>query len=205
MCDGFEHKGKRIAVLGCDITGAAEALFLTTYTNDVTLLPRHDVELTAEERRDLEAAGIRVLSHAVTRFEPGEREIRLHLEGIADAIAFDVLYPALGARPRNVLGEALRLAATEDGKAEGAAPLGTAIPGLYCAGDLVEGLDQISVAMGHGAVAATKAHNWLRARRCEGRGGHRTRQQRRTALRVSRGSSLRPRRPSGSPACRRAT
>jgi thioredoxin reductase (NADPH) len=26
----------------------------------------------------------------------------------------------------------------------------------------VEGLDQISVALGQGAIAATRAHNWLR-------------------------------------------
>ena len=30
------------------------------------------------------------------------------------------------------------------------------------AGDVVQGLDQISVAMGQGALAATRAHNWLR-------------------------------------------
>ena len=35
-------------------------------------------------------------------------------------------------------------------------------PGFFGAGDLVQGLDQISVAMGHGALAATRAHNWLR-------------------------------------------
>lgn len=33
---------------------------------------------------------------------------------------------------------------------------------ILAAGDVVEGLSQISVAMGHGAVAATRAHNWLR-------------------------------------------
>lgn len=34
--------------------------------------------------------------------------------------------------------------------------------GVFAAGDIVDGLDQISVAMGHGAIAATRAHNWLR-------------------------------------------
>ena len=38
----------------------------------------------------------------------------------------------------------------------------TAIPGLYSAGDIIDGLDQINVAIAHGAIAATKAHNWLR-------------------------------------------
>ena len=36
------------------------------------------------------------------------------------------------------------------------------MPGFFAAGDVVQGLDQISVAMGQGALAATRAHNWLR-------------------------------------------
>ena len=163
ICDGYEHQGERIAVLGCDISGAAEALFLAGYSGDVTLLPRRDVDLTAEEQRDLEQAGIRVLGDAVTRFEATDRQMLLHLEGGGAPLAFDVLYPALGSRPRNALARRLGLAIGVDGKAPGMAPFGTDIPGLYCAGDLVEGLDQISVSLGHGAVAATKAHNWLRS------------------------------------------
>ena len=162
VCDGFEHRGERIAVLGCDISGAAEALFLAGYSADVTLLPRLDVALTAGERRDLDAAGIRVRTDAVTRFEPTDRHMLLHLEGHCEPLCFDVLYPALGSRPRGELAQCLSLSTTAAGKASDTAPFGTEIPGLYCAGDLVEGLDQISVAMGHGAVAATKAHNWLR-------------------------------------------
>jgi thioredoxin reductase (NADPH) len=38
----------------------------------------------------------------------------------------------------------------------------TSVKGLYAAGDFVRGLDQIVVAMGHAAVAATHIHN-----RCE--------------------------------------
>ena len=37
----------------------------------------------------------------------------------------------------------------------------TNLPGVWTAGDVVAGLDQISVAMGHAAVAATAVHNWL--------------------------------------------
>jgi thioredoxin reductase (NADPH) len=162
VCDGFEHRGDHIAVLGCDVSGAAEALFLAGYSGDITLLPRRDVELTADERRDLERAGIHVRREAVTRFEPTERQILLHLEGHHEPVAFDVLYPALGSQPRSDLAHRLGLRTEAGGKAAPGAPFGTEIPGLYCAGDLVEGLDQISVAMGHGAVAATKAHNWLR-------------------------------------------
>lgn len=162
VCDGFEHRGERIAVLGCDVSGAAEALFLAGYSRDVTLVPRRDVALSAEERSELEQAGIHVLADAVARFEPTDRHIRLFLEGRREPLAFDVLYPALGSRPRNELAHRLGLPTDAEGNTAESSPFGTPVPGLYCAGDLVEGLDQISVAMGHGAVAATKAHNWLR-------------------------------------------
>lgn len=164
ICDGFEHREEHIAVLGCDISGAAEALFLAGYSNDVTLLPRRDVALSDDEQRDLERAGIRIVHDAVARFEATDCQMILHLEGGSAPLAFDVLYPALGSRPRNHLAQQLGLTTNAAGKVADAAPFVTEVPGLYCAGDLVEGLDQISVAMGHGAVAATKAHNWLRQR-----------------------------------------
>jgi thioredoxin reductase (NADPH) len=167
VCDGFEHKGERIAVLGCDISGAAEALFLAGYSDDVTLLPRRDSELTFDERRELEQAGIRVEPKAVSCYQPTDREMLVHLEGQPAPLAFDVLYPALGTRPRNLLAHQLGLPLDETGRVSNGSPFGTAVPGLYCVGDLVEGLDQISVAMGHGAIAATKAHNWLRE--CDGK------------------------------------
>jgi thioredoxin reductase (NADPH) len=40
----------------------------------------------------------------------------------------------------------------------------TSVPGFYAAGDIIEGLNQISVAMGQTAVAATAVHNLLRYR-----------------------------------------
>ena len=51
----------------------------------------------------------------------------------------------------------------------------TSIEGVYAAGDIVMALDQISVAMGHAAVAATAMHNDLRNRDGQttaAKGGH---------------------------------
>ena len=164
VCDGFEHQQKRIAVLGCNISGAAEALFLSGFSDHVTLLPQRDVALTATEQRDLERAGVHIVTQAVSRFDPTDRDMRLYLDGESAPLVFDVLYPALGSRPRSRLADQLGLTLNEDGKVAATTPFGTDIGGLFCAGDVVEGLDQISVAMGHGAVAATRAHNWLRDR-----------------------------------------
>ena len=162
ICDGYEHRGKRIAVVGCDMSGAGEALFLRQFSDNVTLLPKDEAELTPEERADLAAAGVHTIVAPITRYAPQTDSMQIYVEGQAAPLSFDVLNPALGVTPRNELAAGLSLTLNDCGKADAASPFGTNIPGLFCAGDVVEGLDQITVAIGHGAVAATKAHNWLR-------------------------------------------
>jgi thioredoxin reductase (NADPH) len=162
VCDGYEYRGKRVAVIGCDISGAAEALFLRQYSPDVTLLPWRNADLTPQERDDLAREGIATIPEPIQRYEPMQSEMRLHLQGRTNPLAFDVVFPALGTRPRNALATTLGLAVNESGKVPAGAPLGTSVAGLYCAGDLVEGLDQVSTAMGEGAIAATRAHACLR-------------------------------------------
>ena len=167
ICDGHEHSGQRIGVIGCDAQGAGEALFLRTYSSDVTLVPRAFAELAEAERAELAAAGIRVVETSIERFEPTGRDMRVHVHGQGEPLVFDVIYPALGCRQRNELAKSLGLPVNEDGAVDSRAPYGTTVAGLYCIGDIVDGLDQISVAMGHGAIAATRAHNYLRAREAE--------------------------------------
>ena len=163
ICDGFEHQGERIAVVGFDSSGAGEAIFLQGYSADVTLLPRHDVELTATERQDLNAAGVKTIMTPIARYVPTPAAMHVYLDDGSPPLAFDIMFPGLGVRPRNGLAKMLGLAVNDVGTVAQCAPFGTVRPGLFCAGDIVDGLDQISVAMGHGAIAATKAHNWLRA------------------------------------------
>jgi len=164
ICDGFEATGKAIGVLGHDSGGAAEALFLRQFTDDIVLMPLHHPELEPAQTAELTRAGIRLERGALEALEPSADRMTIHLEG-GRAIAVDILYPALGCRPRNDLALSLGLLEGDNGCVDARSPFGTdSAPGVYAAGDLVEGLDQISVAMGHGAIAATKAHNWLRER-----------------------------------------
>ncbi|HET8691156.1 MAG TPA: NAD(P)/FAD-dependent oxidoreductase [Steroidobacteraceae bacterium] len=161
VCDGYEHRGQRIAVVGCDTSGAKESLFLREFTDDLTLLTHQQAELAGDERRQLEAVGVRIVTEPVAGYALDGRGMRVRVEGRADPLEFDVVYPALGSRPRSALAKSLGIAVKEGGEVTADAPAGTSVPGVYCAGDVVEGLDQISVAMGQGALAATRAHNWL--------------------------------------------
>lgn len=163
VCDAYEHKGKRIAVVGCDVQGAAEALFLRTYSPDVTLIPHRYHELTEQEVAQLDEHGVVVAQAAVSGYEVHPDGMHItYSDGSHDK--FDVVYPALGVTPRTELVETLGVPLDDNKCVASSSFVETNVPGLWCAGDIVDGLDQISVAMGHGAIAATKAHNWLRDR-----------------------------------------
>lgn len=162
VCDGYEHIDARIGVIGCDTQGAADALFLRRYSADVTLLPKAYANLKGQELQQLEGAGVTTIEAPVRRYRVSELSMSV---GLADRrlLEFDVVYPALGCRPRTELARMLGIPVGDDGCLPADTPFESVVPGLYSAGDVVEGLDQINVAIAHGAIAATKAHNWLRA------------------------------------------
>lgn len=161
ICDGYEARDRRIAVLGADHHGAAEAMFLRQYTASATLVAVSRLELTPHDRRRLEDAGVEVVESPVARLAPGDTFMEVtFVDG--ETRSFDVLYPALGCAPRTRVLEGLHLPSDDDGAIVTAKNQGVRTEGLFVAGDVVEALDQISVAMGHGAIAATHAHRRLR-------------------------------------------
>jgi thioredoxin reductase (NADPH) len=81
VCDGFEHRGKRIGVVGCDVSGAGEALFLRQFSDDVTLLPQRDAELTAAECHDLAAAGVNTVRNPTRNIALNRKSLRLLSRG----------------------------------------------------------------------------------------------------------------------------
>jgi thioredoxin reductase (NADPH) len=162
ICDGYEQHGAAIAVLGSDLHGAAEAMFLRQYSDRVTLIPKERVALTGQQRAELAASDVTILERKVTAIRHSGPSIALSLEGEAAPRHFDILYPALGSLPRTELAEQLGIAPDTEGGLPADAFGVPLRDGLYAAGDVLTGLDQISVAAGQGAVAATRLHNWLR-------------------------------------------
>lgn len=160
ICDGFEATDKAVAVLGSSTHGAREALFLRGYTEQVTLLAQDACELSDAQRHELAAAGVQVRDAPAVEIRPDTTGMQVTLADGA-RLQFDVLYPALGCEPRSELAAQLGAALSDSGCIPTDAGQALALPGLYAAGDVVDALDQISVAIGHGAIAATHAHNWL--------------------------------------------
>ena len=160
ICDGYEVTDKKVGVIGSDSHGVAEALFLRGYTADVTLIaPDKALRLKPEDQAKLKAAGIDCADG------PAEA-VAISSEFIVVDTAeghhtFDSVYPALGSDTHVQLAEQLGAALNEQRCINVDSHQRTSVPGLYAAGDVVIGLDQISHAMGEGGVAATTIRNDL--------------------------------------------
>ena len=74
---------------------------------------------------------------------------------------FDSIYPALGSDTHTQLAEMVGADLSSDDCVKVDSHQRSSVPGLYAAGDVVIGLDQISHAMGEGGVAATTIRNDL--------------------------------------------
>lgn len=164
ICDGYEVTDTRVGVIGTSDHGMKEALFLRGYTRDVTLIAPgglHDLDPACVAR--LDAAGIFRVDGLSGGFAiEGDR---LAVDTASGRLAFDSIYPALGSRIRSRLAVAAGARATAEGCLEVDDHQRTSIPGLFAAGDVVKGLDQISHAMGEAGVAATTIRNLLDERR----------------------------------------
>ena len=163
VCDGYEATAKRIAVIGSGEHAASEALFLRTYTSDVSLL------LMASDSASLSQATLdtlRVAAIALTHVLAGS--VHVGAEGFTEISVedggkhrFDLVYTAFGTTAQSMLATSLGARVDDAGRLFVTEHQQTSIPGLYAAGDVVRGLNQISVADGEAAIAATAIHNYL--------------------------------------------
>lgn len=160
ICDGYEAIDKAVAIIGKDDAGVGEAAFLRTYSDRVTLIHVGPAEALTEED-ELSRMGIELVRAAIddVRLE-GDRVTALTWGGTSRT--FDLVYSALGTSPNAGLARTLGARVAEDGCLFVDAHQATSVPGLYAAGDVVRGLNQIAVAGAEAAIAATAIHNTLR-------------------------------------------
>lgn len=160
ICDGYEASDLRIGVIGTGEHGHNEALFLRGFSRDVTLIaPEGEHGIEESHRIALEGAGVKLVNGPCHPLRiTGETIVVPTPEG---ELAFDTIYPALGSLIRSDLALDLGAKANAQGCIEIDAHQRTSVAGLYAAGDVTRGLDQISHAMGQAGVAATTIRNDL--------------------------------------------
>jgi thioredoxin reductase (NADPH) len=164
ICDGYEVTDKKVGVIGSDSHGVAEALFIRSYTTDVTLIaPDKALRLKPEDNKKLKEAGIDCVDGPAQAVAIAKDCITV--DTAEGHYTFDTIYPALGSDTHTQLAEMVGADLSKEGCIKVDSHQRTNVPCLYAAGDVVIGLDQISHAMGEGGVAATAIRNDLAEQR----------------------------------------
>ena len=134
---------------------------MRTYSHDVTMLVTEaTAALDPNASELLMKEGIEVAVCRPDSIRSAGKQATVRLAN-GKMLAFDTIYPAMGCTIRSEL--AIDLGAKEDevGNVVVDSHQRTAVPGLYAAGDIVDEINQIAVAFGHAAVAASDMHNYL--------------------------------------------
>jgi thioredoxin reductase (NADPH) len=160
VCDGYEVRDRTVGVYADGASGVGEALFLRHFTPHVTLfLDGGSAALGPEDAGRLQQAGVRLAAGAVDAIDYCDGRITV-THGPARSTC-DSLYCALGLQVHHGLALQLGAACGEDGYVRVDAHGATTVQGLYAAGDVAEGLNQVAVAAGNAAIAATAIHRSL--------------------------------------------
>lgn len=158
ICDGYEASDDRIAVLAPADEAIRHALFLRTFSSHVSAVLSEPGEPSAENARLAADAAVCVLPPALAmRCTEAGCEVQTE----AGTEHFDTMYPVLGSDAQSGLATMLGAKVDDNGEITVDAHLQTSVDALYAIGDVVSGLNQISVAVGHAAIAATAIHNRL--------------------------------------------
>ena len=162
VCDGYDVADQRIAIISSETNPIGHAMFMRSFSPHVTLFDRSEgVILSSEDEHRLETAGVHYV-HAAVREVSLTSELKPVLHTVdGKSHEFDVMYPMLGEVAHSDLAASLGAETADCGELVVDNAQATSVPGLYAVGDVVRGLNQLSVAAGQAAIAATRIHNTL--------------------------------------------
>lgn len=162
VCDGYDVVDKHIGVVTSPTNPVGHALFMRSFSASVTLFDRGPAcMLSGADKARLDAAGVRYVESPVLGVGLSERSTPLMRTSDGAEYECDVLYPMLGESARSELAASLGAETADCDELVVDAHQCTTVPGLYAIGDVVRGLNQIAVAAGQAAIAATAIHNAL--------------------------------------------
>jgi len=167
-CDGPFYRGKKVAVVGGGDTAVTDALELTHFASEVTLVHRRG-ELRASmalQTKALNSPKVKFAWNSVVAAVEGEpvvSSLRLKntKDGTLSSLAVDGVFVAVGSEPSTAfLGSTLPL--DESGCVVTNDLMETSIAGVFAAGDVRHNsARQVITAAGDGATAALSARRYI--------------------------------------------
>ena len=164
-CDAYMFVDESVYVMGHGDSAAYVAMIMLNFTDEVDLLTRGDEPTWSDETdRMLEAHPIDVIGEQITGMNRGP-------DGWLESFEFEDGsvreyrggFPMYGSEYNNALAADLGCELNDDGTVVADDHGRTSVDGVHAVGDLVQGHNQIPVAMGQGAKAGIAIHMALRA------------------------------------------
>lgn len=162
ICDGYDHSEDPVALLVGDRHGLEKIKFVAKFSPDLHLVLLNDVTLTPKYEKEVARLGIPVYRGLQgMEFSAKPKGAWMHFKR-RKPVWVRLAYVGLGVTVTDSAFRHLKgLRRTKEGYLLTSYHQETSIPGLYAIGDCVNALAQVSVAVGHAAIAATRVHNEL--------------------------------------------
>ncbi|GAA5126409.1 NAD(P)/FAD-dependent oxidoreductase [Luteolibacter yonseiensis] len=160
-CDGWDHRGQKLAVLGGGNHAVVLALKLLTWSDQVTLFTNGE-SICNSSRQHLAEKRIRVETRPVRALE-GEggilKQVRMADDGAVDCEALFYPTPAM---PHSDLAARLGCHPGHSGRnSHSQTGCGTAVQGLFIVGNPSRPAEMAIISAAEGVKAAEAIHQWL--------------------------------------------
>lgn len=163
-CDGWEKRGRSLAVIGKGSSAAGLALSLKTWSDHVVLCSNGRSRLQPAQRQQLAAHAIPIHDAPISRLEHDDGAVRrIALVG-GQSIACEAVFCTTAQRQQCELARQLGCLLTRTGLVKTNHLGQTHVPGLYVAGDASRDVQFAVVAAAEGAKAAVAINKALQAR-----------------------------------------
>jgi len=168
-CDGFFYRDREVVVVGGGDTAIEEAVFLTRFARQVTVVHRRDTlratPVLAQRAFDNDRIVFRWDSAVagILTDQAGVTGVRLHnlKSGAEEELPCDGLFIAIGHQPNTAL-FAGQLEFDSEGYIKTRNGTETSVPGVFAAGDVQDPIfRQAITAAGSGCMAAIQAERFL--------------------------------------------
>ena len=153
-CDGYEVRGKPLAVYGCDERGYGLALELLGWSKDIVLVSDGACGIDARGLARLADHHIEVREEKVVRLEGRDGRLERVIFESGEPLAREALFFTTGQTQRSHLADALGCEFNEKGTVRTGQYETTHLTGLYVAGDASRAVQWVIVAAAEGAEAA---------------------------------------------------
>jgi thioredoxin reductase len=153
-CDGWEMRGKAITVYGRGARGFDMARAMTAWSSNLTLCSNGPSKLNARQLKLLKANGIRVLTDRIAGLVGAKGQLRRIVFQGGVSLPTGALFFDTPCRQQSSLAERMGCRLMHVGRVACDELAATSVPGIFAAGNILQGVQLSIVAAGDGARAA---------------------------------------------------